>query len=233
MIVTIDGPAASGKSSVARRIARETGFYYLCTGLIFRALAYIITTEIGHIVEDTVIRYIQTILDDQQLRYEYDRHLGERVFFKNHDITDRLKTPEVDAAASQLATNGHVRELVTDLLRIIAQLNRDNGIVVDGRDTGSYLFPDAEVKIFLTADERIRAYRWINDLVKKGITLSIDKAQCLLHERDVRDRERKVGPLVCPDNAVIIDNSLMTIKQTVDVIVRLIKKVGDSVVDVD
>src|SRR5262249_8828971 len=145
----------------------------------------------------------------------------ERVFFENLDITRFLKDNIIDSAASLVSTNPKVRELLCDFQRRLAD---KHNVVVDGRDTGSVVFPNADHKFFLTADSEVRALRWQLQQRKKGLSVSHFDATEIITERDKRDSERAIAPLVVPKGATIIDNSKIDAYQTADEMMRAISK---------
>jgi len=220
MIITIDGPTASGKSSVARALADKLNVYYLNTGLLYRALGYIACTAYNYTLATlpTVSdQTIQAILPHLLYRYATD---GAQILYKNSDITENLKNPSMDQAASIISAVPIVRMLLLDYQRNFA---RHHSLVVDGRDCGSVVFPYAELKIFLTASVQVRAERWRNDLARKGQYFTEQDSIAFITERDKRDEERAIAPLIVPQGAIVIDNSTMSLQQTVEQIVALIQ----------
>lgn len=224
MIVTIDGPTASGKSTVARLLAHELGYYYLASGLLFRALAYLLVKEKGYTSillasphEADIIQY----LNSSDFMYTYDSIQQEQIYYKNRQLTFHLKTPEIDQAASILSTNALVREHFMRMQRRIAE---QHDIVADGRDCGSVVFPDADVKFYLTAANTVRAKRWFEDQKKKGLTFSLEQAEQGIEARDRRDMSREVAPLKVPDNAIILDNSVHNLHEMAMVMKSYVEK---------
>jgi len=215
MIITIDGPTASGKSTVSRILADQLSFYYLCSGLIYRAVAYLLVNNHGYTPETLAHVRLEDIMecaDPAKLRYEYDELSQERIFFENDDITLYLKDKFIDQVTSIVSVNKAVRKAVTAIQRDIAQYY---DIVIDGRDVGSVVFPEASVKFFLTASVEVRAARWAKDQERYDNHLSLDEAIVLITERDDRDKNRTIAPLVIPQDAIVIDTSLLSIEQTV------------------
>lgn len=222
MIITIDGPTASGKSTVARILATKLGYYYICSGLLFRALAYVLM----HAKEYTQETIAHATVEDstfvlERLVYRYDNQYHERVFFENQDITKFLKESTIDAASSIIATNLEVREFLCAFQR---QLATKHNVVVDGRDVGSVVFPTADYKFYLTADPEVRALRWQLQQRKRGFSVSLQEATKIISERDNRDSQRDIAPLIVPEGAIVIDNSSMDAYQTVDEMMKVIRK---------
>ena len=212
MIITIDGPTASGKSTAGRLLAKELNYYYLYTGLLYRALAYLLMNEQGYTLE-TIAHPDMNVVDQilKQLIYRYDASNRERIFFDKKDITPYLKGDRVGQAASIVSTNPEVRDRLNILQRAIAD---DHDVVIDGRDSGSVVFPKADVKFFLTASEDVRALRWKAQQEKRGENVTLQEAQEFVKSRDHRDTTRKTAPLTIPQGAQVIDNSNMSIGET-------------------
>lgn len=223
MIITIDGPTASGKSTVARLLAKHLDYYHLCSGLLFRALAYILHTRVGYQPDDFSNEHkdICKDIDCKHLEYKYDSKTGAHVFYKGVDVTPHLKNKVIDRYASLVATNKGIREALKKFQRSLA---KKHNMIVEGRDSGSVVFPDADLKIFLTASPEARARRWLTDQKRKGKEYTYEQALMIVNERDARDKNRQIAPLVVPDGAVIVENSGMTLEQTVDTIIDLIKQ---------
>jgi len=223
MIITIDGPAASGKSTLARSLAQVLGCFYLNSGLLYRAVAYILINNCAYTLEDLSNPdpiQLQLYIDPKRLVYDYDKDFKERIFFDGQDITPFLKTSFIDKGASIVSTNEKVRDLLLDVMRVVPQKFK---VVAEGRDTGTVVFPEANIKIYLTAPVAVRAKRWQEEQHKKGIVFTLKEAIEALTERDKRDSERKVAPLVIPDDAIIVDNYDMDADQTLAHVVSLLK----------
>ena len=218
MIITIDGPAASGKSSVARALAKKLDFFYLNTGMLYRAVAVVLQTffnkkidvEGGFIVHEHELLFIKDIV------YNFDQGTS-CVLYKGQDITVLLSDAQVGQLASILGANAEVRQA---LLKIQRDVAARYDIVTDGRDCGSVVFPDAGMKFFLTASVQVRAERMVADVQRKAENLDLARAQEEIVQRDKRDMERSVAPLVIPKGATVIDNSGMTLEQTVDLFLQ-------------
>jgi cytidylate kinase len=224
MIITIDGPTASGKSTVGRLVAQELGAYYLYSGLLFRALAYNYNKfgDLAQLVNSGRLEY----------RYAGDKQHGsqdnniaivmrEQILFEGRDITHFLKTKDIDDAASRIATRADVRLLVHTWQHYIAQ---EKSVVVDGRDAGSVVFPHADYKFFITASVPERAWRWVADQKKQGAVFSLEQATAILAARDGRDMNRELAPLTIPRDACVIDNTMITIQDTLQAIVQVVLK---------
>lgn len=224
MIITIDGPTASGKSTTAQKLAQRLGFYYLNSGLLYRACAYLLLHN-GY-TTDTLKKVsqgdIKKFLDPARLTYDSDQEGNPIVKFDQIDITAFLKgSSTIDQASSIISTNGDVRKALLDVQR---DLGKKHSLVIDGRDTGSIVFPHAEYKFYLTADLKVRAERWTIEQQSRGKDVSFDDACKQLEIRDKRDIERTIAPLRVPEGAIIIDNSSWSIEETVDKILMMVKK---------
>lgn len=201
-VVAIDGPAGAGKSSVARGLADRLGFTYLDTGSMYRGVA-LAATERG--VEPAAIAGSLTI------------EPGERILLDGRDVTDAIRSPAISEAASRAAADPEVRRAVVALQQ---RLLASGDWVAEGRDIGTVVAPDAEVKVFLTADPAERARR-------RAAELKLDPAQVLAEQtiRDERDRTREHSPLAPADGAVVLDSTAMTLDEVVDRIVALVRNV--------
>lgn len=222
-IITIDGPTASGKSSTAHALAKRLGYYHLNTGLLFRALAYLLMHN-GYTLEDLKQIHdadIAPYLDQKRFEYRFDPAGNPVVLFDGVNITAHLKSAVVDQGASTVALNATVQEALRSIARRIAN---NYSLVADGRDCGSVTFSYAPVKFFLTAPVDVRAQRWLNAQQARAetvVTLAQAVEQVTL--RDKRDSERAAAPLRIPQGGIIVDNSGMSLEETVTKMLNLIK----------
>jgi cytidylate kinase len=204
-IIAIDGPVGAGKSTVARELARALGFSYINTGAMYRAVA-LVARERGISSGDAQIEQrLAGILDMIALSFD-----GERVFLSDRDITSAITAPEVGDLASRLSTLAVVRQKMRDLQRAAA---RDGGVVMEGRDIGTAVFPDAEFKFFLDADVEVRTERRWREMVAKGASVTRDEVLAQLLERDRRDSERELAPLRRADDAIVIDSTRLAVAE--------------------
>lgn len=222
MIITIDGPSASGKSSVARAVARRLGYYYLNSGMLYRGLAYCLIHRM-QVSEGALASYENFSPCLATLRYSYDNKTDRMtIMLDGENVTATLKTPQIDKASSLLGNNKQARIAIMHLERKIAQMY-DN-ISVDGRDCGSLVFPNAEHKFYLTAALAIRAQRWQADQEKQGNKVSLEQAKAFLAQRDKNDSERSYAPLIVPEGAITVDSSHLDLAQTEQIICDYIQK---------
>ena len=213
MIITIDGPAASGKGTVAKGIAERLGIEYLDTGAMYRAIA-LAAIRRGVAFEDrsAVAGFLQEI--------ELEMPVG-KVILNGEDVTDEIRSPDLSRGASKVAEIPAVRAFLVPQQRQIAA-GRD--IVCEGRDQGTVVFPDAPVKFFITADVRIRAERRLRQLLDRGTQTTLDQEIAEIQERDKRDSEREVGPLREPADAIHIDTSNLSPDDVLNRLEREIRK---------
>ena len=205
-VITIDGPSGAGKGTVARLIALELGFNLLDSGAIYRILG-LAATDAGIELDD--IDALVALSNALDLRFPYNAQATE-IVLNGISVGDQLRTQAVADAASQVAIRPHVRDALMGLQRRQA---RDPGLVGDGRDLGTVVFPDANLKIFLDASVEVRAERRYLELIQSGQTVERSAILRDLEIRDVRDRTRKVAPLVPADDAYVIDSSDKTAAQ--------------------
>lgn len=203
-VITIDGPTASGKGTVASRVAAALGFDYLDSGALYRLSAYKALKNHLDLADEETLAHVAGDLSP--------RFKDGRIELDGEDVTDKIRAEEVGVAASKVAALPKVREVLLDVQK---RARRLPGLVADGRDMGSVIFPDAPLKVFLTASAKARAQRRFNQLKEKGIIANIDTLTRDLEERDRRDIERAVCPLAPAKDAKILDSSELTIEATV------------------
>ncbi len=205
MIITIDGPVASGKSTAARNLARLLCFHHLDTGAIFRAMTLMAIDEgIDITDEDALIDMLKRV----RIGLEDDR-----VMLCGRDVTERIRLPEVSAAVRPLAENPMIRSFVLDIERSVA---KDTDIVVEGRDMGTVVFPDADLKFYLTSSAEERAQRRWEELRQRGTPQEFETVLAELVERDRADMTRDVAPLQVPADAVLVDSTGWSPQQTLE-----------------
>lgn len=221
LTIAIDGPAGSGKSTVARCVASMLGYLYLDSGAMYRAMALKALERGIPLESQTQLTDLAgtTHIELQTPTPEQDRAgLKNRVFLDGREVSQEIRTEEVAQAASRLSTIAGVREV------LVAEQQRagaGGGVVMEGRDIGTVVFPNAELKIFLDASPETRAQRRWKEHQEKGHTLTLLEVLQEVRERDKRDRERKVSPLVRAKDAVLVDNTAMGIEETARLVVFL------------
>lgn len=212
--IAIDGPAGAGKSTIAKIVSKKLGFIYIDTGAMYRAMAV-------HMIRNGVSgddsAEIEKNIDSADISIGYEN--GEQVVFLNgENVNSQLRTEQVSAMASKTSANAKVREKLVELQRKQA---KTTDVVMDGRDIGTVVLPDSELKIYLTADTRVRAERRYKEFLAKGVTCDIDEIEADIKERDHRDMTRENSPLKKADDAVEVDTSYMTIDEVADKIISL------------
>ncbi len=218
--VAIDGPAGAGKSSVAKVVAKETGFVYVDTGAMYRAAAYAAIQK-GIDIENNQSE-VEKLVGNIEIALTY--HNGVlQVYLDGEDISDKIRTPQISKGASNVATMGGVRERLVLMQREMA---KKADVIMDGRDICSTVLPNATIKIFLTASVDTRAKRRFDELVEKGEKCDFEQIKCDIIARDKNDSEREISPLRKTDDSLLIDTSDMTFDEVVDKIKNLIKDVS-------
>jgi CMP/dCMP kinase len=221
LTIAIDGPAGSGKSTVARRVAAMLGYLYLDSGAMYRAVALKALergipvgdeARLAELTRDTHIQLQAPTAEQEAAGFK------NRVFLDGREVTEEIRTGEVAEAASRLATIAGVRQV---LVAEQQRAGQGGGVVMEGRDIGTVVFPHAELKIFLEASPEVRAQRRWKEHQEKGESLTLLEVLQEVRERDKRDRERKVSPLVKAKDAVLVDNTAMGIEETARLIVFL------------
>jgi cytidylate kinase len=217
MIIAIDGPAASGKSTVAKTLAVRLGFHYLDTGAMYRAIAWR-ALQTGTDVNDEAA--LAVIAATEKISFAHDKGsaLPTRVFVDEQDVTTAIRTPAVDDAVSPVSSLPLVREAMVAQQR---EIGAANNIVVEGRDIGTVVFPNAEVKVFLTASTHERARRRTVDMTDRGHNMSHESVKEALERRDVFDSTREASPLVPAADAVLLDTTPLSIDEVVETIAKL------------
>jgi len=212
-IVAIDGPAGAGKSTVARLLADALGFVLVDTGALYRAVA-LAAQRAGLAFDDgpRVGALAHAMVADDSLALERDHAGSVRVRLEGADVTDAIRTPEIGMGASTVSAHKEVREALLEMQR---RAGRAGGVVVEGRDIGTVVFPDADVKFFLTARPEVRARRRYDELNAKGLPVTLDATLEEVRRRDDQDTTRTVAPLRQAADAILIDDSDLSIEQTV------------------
>jgi CMP/dCMP kinase len=230
-IVAIDGPAGAGKSTVARRLAEELGFVLVDTGAMYRAVALAAERRgVPWNDGERVAAVARGIVGAHALTFERDPALGVRVFLdgdwsgtgtsERTDVSEAIRTPEIAQGASTVSAHGEVRAVLLDMQR---QAASEGGVVLEGRDIGTVVFPDAEVKFFLTASAEVRARRRHAELVAKGQNVTFAETLADVLERDARDSGRAVAPLRQADGAVLVDSTTTNIDETVALMLERVR----------
>ena len=213
-VVTVDGPAGAGKSTVARRVAKQLGVRYLDTGAIYRAVAYYLDTK-G--VAPNESEELTAALSAINVRLE-----SKGIFVNDEDVTELIRSPRVDRVVSAYAALKPVRSALLEMQRAQAGYG---DLIVDGRDTGTVVFPNADLKFFLTASPETRAERRYRELLKKGEAVVYQEVLAWMRERDRADSAREVAPLREPVEAIHIDTSSMTENEVINELSFIVQRV--------
>ena len=215
--VAIDGPSGAGKSTLTRRVAERLGFRYVDTGAIYRAVGYhMALMGVGPRDKDGIMRFI----DDVNIQIVYADDGIQHMILNGHDITDEIRTPEMSAYASGVSALPCVRDYLLDMQRSLA---RTNNVIMDGRDIGTVVLPQADVKIFLTASAEVRAQRRYAELISKGENVTLDKVLADMRQRDKQDSTRAIAPLRCAEDAVRLDTSEMNLDEAEAAILKIVR----------
>lgn len=216
--IAVDGPAGAGKSTIAKKIAKDIDFIYVDTGAMYRAIAlYFLRKGIdGHDVEK-----ITSECPNIRVTLGYDDQGMQQVFLNEENVTPYLRTEEVGRMASLTSAIPAVREALLDLQRNMA---KTSNILMDGRDIGTNVLPDASLKIYLTASSAVRADRRYRELREKGVECDLHQIEKDIIERDRQDMSREIAPLRQAEDAVLVDSSEMTIDQVVSTVIAEFEK---------
>ena len=207
--IAIDGPAGAGKSTIAKRLAKELGYYYVDTGAIYRTVAYFLDLlGISPKDVDNVNRYI----DELTIGIEYDEDGLQHMIMNGMDVTGEIRTQDISQKASLVSAHAVVRDVLLDMQRDVA---KNHNVIMDGRDIGTVVLPKADVKIFLTADPEVRAKRRYDELIAKGQKANLDVILKEIKQRDYQDTHREVAPLKMARDSIKVDTSAMDIDQVV------------------
>lgn len=216
--IAIDGPAGAGKSTIAKRLAKELGYYYVDTGAIYRTVAYFFDTwGVSPKDIDGINRYI----DELNVDIWYDEEGVQHMYMNNIDVTDEIRTPEISQKASLISAHAVVREMLLDMQREIAE---DNDCIMDGRDIGTVVLPKATVKIFLTAAPEVRAQRRTDELLAKGQKADYKKILEAIKQRDYQDTHREIAPLKMARDSIKLDTSDLDIEGVIAAMKEIIEK---------
>ena len=219
MIVAVDGASGTGKSTVCKLIASEFGFIYLDTGAIYRSVAYAANSNNISFDDETGLKNICAHL---KLSFAFKDGVN-RVVLDSKDITDEIRTPEMAMMASKVSAIPVVRASLLDMQKRLAK-SATKGAIVDGRDMGTIVFPEAEIKIFLTASDEVRARRRYNELRSRGIEIEFDQVLKETIQRDTQDSQRTIAPLRKAPDAIEIDTNNMSVNEEKEKIAVLIRK---------
>ena len=211
IVIAIDGYSSCGKSTFAKAIAARLGYIFIDTGAMYRAVTlYALehgAIRQGMVYEEEVVK----LLPEMQITFRFNPERGASDIYVNGDrVEGKIRSIEVSNCVSAVSAIGKVREM---LVRMQQEMGKRRGVVMDGRDIGTVVFPDAELKIFMTADPRVRAQRRYDELTAKGDNVSLEEIEQNVRDRDYQDEHRAISPLRKADDAIVLDNSAMTVEE--------------------
>ena len=216
LVIAIDGPAGAGKSTIAKFVAEALGYIYIDTGAMYRSVAWKFLQEKQEFSQDLVSKLASKTV----ITFKQEAKLN-RVYVDGIEVTEAIRTPEVTKIVSKISAVAEVREAMMNQQR---RMGESGGVVLDGRDIGTVVFPNADLKIFLTASTKERALRRYQEILAKGMEVDLRQLQADIEHRDKQDRERKIAPLCCAKDAVYIDTSAMSIQEVTSKILTLVQE---------
>jgi len=222
--IAIDGPSGAGKSTISRKAAEKFGFIYVDTGAIYRTIG--LATKIRGVSLDDTAAVIE-LLPTLEIELKYNDAVEQHMYLDGNDVSRDIRLPEVSMLASKVSAIPAVREFLVDMQRGMAE---KYDVIMDGRDIGTVILPNADLKIFLTADVRDRAHRRYEELRAKGMEKPFDEVLAEMEKRDEQDTQRAAAPLKAADDAVLLDTSGNTLEESIDEVCRLIsEKTGRAI----
>ena len=215
--IAIDGPSGSGKSTLAKAVAHELGIIYVDTGALYRTVGYHVyrNGKDPHNAEQ-----VESLLSNINIELKYENGT-QKVILNGEDLGDKIRMPEMSMYASAVSSIPAVRAFLLEMQKSLA---RENSVVMDGRDIGTVIIPDADIKIFLTASNEKRAMRRTRELLDKGVDAKYEDVLSDMIERDRQDKNRDIAPAIPADDAIFFDNSDMTVEESLKEIVRLLNE---------
>jgi cytidylate kinase len=220
-VIAIDGPAASGKSTTARSLAQKLEYIYIDSGAMYRACGLMSLQENINLKDE---RALVAMLARISINIVYDEN-GNRIILNGHDVTERIREADITKLSSQIAVIGIVRRKMVELQR---KMGEKGGVIMDGRDIGTVVFPEADFKFFMVADVHTRAVRRWEEAKSKGENLSLEAIEKELIWRDANDANREISPLKQAKDAILIDTSKMTITEQVEFLYKIIMRGKDA-----
>ena len=220
LTIAIDGHASTGKSSIAKEIAIKYGYIYINSGSMYRAVTFFaIENKLLGLLNDNIDLFIEK-LKDISINFRFsENNLISEIFLNNRNIEKEIGSLEVSNYVSKVAAVPKIRE---EMVKLQRNIDRNKGVVMDGRDIGSVVFPDADIKLFLTASDTIRANRRFEEMINNGLSVSYDDILNNIRNRDKLDSSRSDSPLIIEKDAIVIDNSNMSIDEQIKQIKHLI-----------
>lgn len=216
--IAVDGPSGAGKSTMAKKLARALGFLYVDTGAIYRTLGLFALRQ-GISPEDEAA--VAKLLPMVSIRLDYGEDWVQKMYLNGEDVTDAIRTPEVSTAASQISAIPGVRDFLMDMQRDLA---KQGNVIMDGRDIGTVVLPDADVKIFLTASAEDRARRRFEELTARGSRTDYETVLADIRERDHRDSTRSAAPLRQAEDVLLVDTTGNSMEESFEVLLQTVRE---------
>ena len=211
--ITLDGHSGCGKSTLAKLIAQELDYIYVDTGAMYRAITYYYLFN-GLLQNNLFVEGWESHLDSIILSFEKHKNYNNNVIFLNGECVEhKIRTMQVSSLVSYVSKQAKIREKLVDFQRFIG---KNSGVVMDGRDIGSVVFPNAEIKFWVTASARVRAQRRYEEIINSGLSVDFEDVLQNLKDRDFEDSNRKISPLIRPEDSFLVDSSNLTIQQTLN-----------------
>ena len=216
--VALDGPSGAGKSTLAKAVAKELHITYVDTGAIYRVIGLHVNRRGAEPRDEDAVK---ALLPEIRIGMEHGEDGTQRMFLNGEDVSEAIRLPEISMYASAVSALPAVRAFLLEMQRTLA---REQSVVMDGRDIGTVVLPDAEVKIFLTADAKVRAKRRFSELARRGTPKPFDEVLAELKERDWNDTHREISPLRAAEDAVTADTSVLDFEQSKELLLRIIRE---------
>jgi cytidylate kinase len=221
LTIAIDGHASTGKSSIAKELAVSLGYTYINSGSMYRAVTlYAVENNLMELIDNNIDQFIK-LLNNNKIHFKFNKNLISEIFLNDRNIENEIKSLKVSQKVSVVAAIPKIRK---EMVKLQRNIDRNKGIVMDGRDIGSVVFPDADLKLFLTASPEVRAKRRYNEMVDSGEKVEFHEVLENIMYRDNLDSTRKDSPLIIQKDAVLIDNSFLSIEDQLLKISSLIKE---------
>ena len=220
--IAIDGHASTGKSSIAKELASKYGYIYINSGSMYRAVTlFIIENNLFMLAKKNINLFIKK-LREISINFKFkDNNLISEIYLNSRNIENEIGEMQVSKLVSEVAAIPEIRK---EMVKLQRSIDREKGVIMDGRDIGSVVFPDADLKLFLTASDSVRAKRRFEEMLNKGLKVSYDEILCNIKNRDMLDSTRSDSPLIIEKDAIVIDNSDMSIDDQIDKISQLIEE---------
>ena len=214
--IAIDGPAGAGKSTISKAVAKRLGFVYIDTGAMYRSIGL---AAVRHGIDTTDAEGVESILKDVEVSISHTEE-GQQIFLNGENVSEEIRLPEISVAASNVAVIPAVRLKLVELQRSLAA---KTDVIMDGRDIGTYVLPDAEIKIFLTASVDERAKRRLLELEEKGVATTFEEVKADMEYRDKNDSSRAFAPLKAAEDSIPFDNTAITLDEAIDKICEIVR----------